>query len=83
MLAMGQPARGFIVGTESGMIHRLNKENPGKTFHEGGPFSDCPNMKLTTLEKILWSLEDMEHEVTVAEDIASKAMRAIDKMLES
>ncbi|GAF88076.1 unnamed protein product, partial [marine sediment metagenome] len=61
---------------------RLRKENPGKTFHEVSPFADCPNMKLTTLEKILWSLEDVVYEVTVPEDIAVRARHAIDGMLE-
>ncbi|MCE5283189.1 MAG: quinolinate synthase NadA [Deltaproteobacteria bacterium] len=75
------PAREIIVGTEPGIIHRLKKENPDKIFH---PISDeviCPNMKRTTLEKVLWSLEDMQHVIEVPEPIAERARRAIETML--
>ena len=72
----------FIVGTEVGILHRLRKENPGKTFIHATCFADCPNMKLCTLEKILWSLEDMEHQVTVPDVVADKARNAIQRMLE-
>jgi quinolinate synthase len=75
------PAREIIVGTEPGIIHRLKKENPDKIFH---PISDaviCPNMKKTTLEKILWSLEDMVHKIEVPEEIAARARRSIKTML--
>jgi quinolinate synthase len=75
------PARAFIIGTEHGMMHKLKKENPGKEFFPASPFGDCPNMKLVTLEKLLWSLEDMVYEVTVPEDVAVKARHAIDQML--
>ncbi len=75
-------AKEFIIGTEVGILHRLRKENPGKTFHEISPLADCPNMKLTTLEKMLWSLEDLVYEVTVPEDIIVRARGAIDRMLE-
>jgi quinolinate synthase len=75
------PAREIIVGTEPGIIHRLKKENPSKVFH---PISDeviCPNMKRTTLEKVLRSLEDMQHVIEVPEPIAERARRAIETML--
>jgi len=71
----------FIVGTEIGLLHSLRKANPDKTFYPVSPLADCPNMKLNTLEKILWSLEDMVYEVTVPEDIRIKAWDTIDKML--
>ncbi|MCE5264644.1 MAG: quinolinate synthase NadA [Deltaproteobacteria bacterium] len=74
-------AKEIIVGTEPGIIHRLKKEAPDKIFH---PISDtviCPNMKKTTLEKILWSLEDMVHRIEVPEEIAVRARRAIEAML--
>jgi len=74
-------AREIIVGTEPGIIHRLKKENPDKIFH---PISDtviCPNMKKTTLEKILWSLEDMTHRIEVPDQIAACARRSIETML--
>lgn len=73
--------REFIIGTELGILHRLQKENPDKRFHGGTERAICPNMKRTTLEKVLWSLQDLQHVITVPEDIAIKAKRAIDKML--
>lgn len=72
----------FIIGTEIGILHRLKKENPDKKFYPASILSDCPNMKLTNLEKILWSLEDMIYKVEVPHDIAQRAKRSIDKMLE-
>jgi len=74
-------AKEFIIGTEIGLLHTLQKENPDKKFYPASRLADCPNMKLNTLEKILWSLEDMVYEVTVPEDIRVKAWNTIDKML--
>ncbi|HTY13129.1 MAG TPA: quinolinate synthase NadA [Candidatus Omnitrophota bacterium] len=75
-------AKEIIVGTEIGMLHRLKKEVPGKTFYPASRLAVCPNMKLTTLEKVLWSLEDMKTEVMVPDDIADRARSAIQKMIE-
>jgi quinolinate synthase len=75
-------AREFIIGTEIALLHRLHKENPGKTFYPASPLADCPNMKLNTLEKLVWSLEDMVYEVTVPEEVAGKARQALQRMLE-
>lgn len=72
----------FIVGTEIGLIYRLQKENPNKKFYPASPLAICPNMKEITLEKVLWSLEDMQYEVKVPEDIRIKAKKAVDRMLE-
>ncbi|MDQ1318207.1 MAG: quinolinate synthase [Candidatus Poribacteria bacterium] len=74
-------AKEFIIGTEIGLLHTLQKENPDKKFYSASRLADCPNMKLNTLEKILWSLEDMVYEVTVPEGIRVKAWDTIDKML--
>ena len=74
-------ARELIVGTEIGLLHPLQKGNPGKRFYHASKLADCPNMKLNSLEKILWSLEDMVYEIRVPEDIRIRAWRAIDKML--
>ncbi len=74
-------AKEFIIGTEVGILHRLRRENPGKTFHEVSALCDCPNMKLVTLEKVLWSLEDMQFEVTVPEEVVAKARLALERML--
>ncbi len=76
------PAKEFIIGTEIGILHRLKKENPGKTFYPVSERASCPNMKLTTLEKILWSLEEMEHEVTVPPDIMRKARKSLQAMID-
>ena len=72
----------MIVGTEIGITHRLRKENPGKMFIPISEQAICPNMKLITLEKILWSLEDMSPVIEVPEQILIKAKAAVDKMLQ-
>jgi len=74
--------REMVVGTEIGIIHRLRKENPGKKFIPASEQAICPRMKLITLEKVLWSLEEMAPEVKVPEEIRLKAKAAVDKMLE-
>jgi quinolinate synthase len=73
----------FIIGTEEGILHRLRRENPGKIFHVAGPHLKCPNMKLSTVEKILWCLEDLTGEVTVDEKTAERARVAIERMLQT
>jgi quinolinate synthase len=79
--ARREDIRELIVGTEMGIIHRLKKENPGKKFIPVTEQAVCPNMKLITLEKVLWSLEEMTPVVTVPEKIRLKAKAAVDKML--
>ena len=71
----------MIVGTELGIIYRLRKENPGKRFIPISEQAVCPNMKLITLEKVLWSLEEMAPEVKVPEAIRLRAKATVDKML--
>jgi len=71
----------FIIGTEGGILHRLAKENPDKRFYHATRLADCPNMKLITLQKVLWSLEDMTHRVEVPGEIAEKARQPIERML--
>ncbi len=75
--------REMVVGTEMGLIHRLRKENPGKRFIPISEQAICPNMKLITLEKVLWSLEEMSPEVRVSQEIRLKAIAAVDKMLQT
>ena len=74
-------AEEIIVGTEIGIIYRLKKENPGKKFIPVSEQAICPDMKLITLEKVLWSLEDMKFQVAVPEAIRLRAKVAVDKML--
>jgi quinolinate synthase len=73
--------REMVVGTEVGIIHRLRKENPGKRFIPVSEQAICPNMKLITLEKVLWALEEMTPEVKVPHEVRLKAIAAVDKML--
>lgn len=75
-------AEEFIIGTEVGILYRLQKENPGKKFYPASEAAVCPNMKKTTLEKVLWSLEDLAEEVKVPEEIRIKAIRPIEHMLD-
>jgi len=72
----------FIVATEIGLLYRLRNENPGKKFYAASNRALCPNMKKIDLEKVLWSLEDMQYRITVPEEIANKARRSIEAMLE-
>ena len=70
-----------IVGTEVGLIDRLRKEYPEKTFIPVSEQAICPNMKLITLEKVLRSLETMSPQVKVPEEIRTRAKAAVDRML--
>jgi len=72
----------FIIGTEIGILYRLKKENPQKQFYPASILAECSNMKLNNLEKILWSLEDMVYPIEVPPDIAQRAKKAIDRMLD-
>ena len=78
---LGRPEAAFIVGTETGILHRLKKENPDKQFFPLLESAVCPNMKKTTLEKVLWSLQENQTIVRVAEPIASRARKSIEAML--
>ena len=75
-------AQEFIVGTEIGILHRLKKENPRKTFYGVSDVAVCPNMKRTTLEKVLWSLEEMTFEIEVLTEISVRAGYSIRRMLD-
>ncbi len=72
----------FIIGTETGLLYRLRKENPGKEFIPVKEDAVCEFMKMITLEKVLESLRNEVYEVKVPEDTAIKAKKAIDRMLE-
>ena len=75
------PARRFVVATETGVLHRLRRENPGKEFVAAREDAECRYMKQITLEKLCDSLRHLQYEVTVAPDVAARARRAIDRML--
>jgi len=80
--AKESPKKKFLVATETGILHTLQKQNPEKTFLPVVRTAQCEFMKMITLEKILWSLEDLQHRITVPRDVAQKARRAIDRMME-
>jgi quinolinate synthase len=72
----------IIVGTESGILHRLNIENPDKSFVTAGPPKICVNMKKITLESIFKALQFQQYEIEVPENIAKTAQKALDAMLD-
>ena len=71
----------FVVITEAGLIHALEKAAPDKRFYELYPRMLCPNMKVTTLQKVRDCLADQSGEVTVAEDIRVRALGAVERMV--
>ena len=73
----------IIIGTESGIIYRLKKENPGKNFYPASDAALCVNMKKITLLKVLHALENMEYRVEVPPEIARRAKGAIEKMIKT
>ncbi|ATL46633.1 quinolinate synthase [Chitinophaga caeni] len=81
------PAQEFIVVTETGILHQMQKENPNKTFIPAPPnnacaCNDCPHMKLNTLEKLYLCMEYEQPEITMEENLRLAAKKPIDRMLE-
>lgn len=74
-------AESFIVATEVGILHRLQRAYPGKRFYAANERASCAYMKVTTLPKVLQALERLEHRITVPEDIARRASLAIERMV--
>jgi quinolinate synthase len=72
----------YIIGTELGLVYRLEKECPDKKFFPLTELTVCPNMKLITLEKVLRALQNEGPVVTVDEDVRVKALRAVQRMVE-
>lgn len=80
------PAQKFIVMTEPGIIHQMRKNSPQKTFIEGPDLSGCacnicPHMKLNTLEKLLACLKNESPEITISEDLSTRALIPLKKMM--
>ncbi|MGC8762926.1 MAG: quinolinate synthase NadA [Acidobacteriota bacterium] len=71
----------FVVATETGILHRMRKEAPGKTFYPVSEAMECKYMKTITLEKVLRSLRDLVHEVKVDAGTAERARLPIERML--
>ncbi|HXD22763.1 MAG TPA: quinolinate synthase NadA, partial [Gemmatimonadaceae bacterium] len=74
-------ANEFIVATEVGILHRLRRAYPGKTFYAANERASCAYMKVTTLPKVLAALHRMEHRITVPADVADRARLAIERMV--
>ncbi len=81
-VAAKSTARQFIIATEIGIIHPLKKQNPEAEFVPASDRAVCPNMKKITLDKLIGSLEDMQHKITVPEPIRLEAKKALDRMVE-
>ena len=79
--ARNSTASDIVVGTETGILHRLMAENPGKRFWSVDERCVCPNMKKTTLDNMKSALETMSPKVTVDPVVAARARRAIEAML--
>lgn len=79
--AKASPAGKFLVATEVGILHRMQQQNPEKEFIAVNPEAICPFMKMITLPKVLASLRENKHVITVPPEIARKARRAIDRMI--
>jgi quinolinate synthase len=75
-------AKRFIIATEKGIIHTLNKQNPEAEFYPASERAICPNMKKITIDKVIASLEKMQYKITVVETIRAKAKKALDRMVE-
>jgi quinolinate synthase len=71
----------FIVATEVGILHRLQRENPGKKFYPASDLAVCAFMKVTTLPKVLDSITYLEHHITVEPEVADRARGAIERMI--
>lgn len=88
---INNPAKEFIVATESGILHQMRKASPNKVFHVAPTSkngrachacSDCPHMKLNTLEKLYNCLKNESPEIILPDRIINEARRSIDRMLE-
>ena len=75
-------SKNFVVATETGILYRMRKDNPGKTFISASDKAECQYMKMITLEKVYDALVNERYLVTVPKEIADKARLAINRMLE-
>jgi len=85
--AVSSPSKEFIVATESGILHQMQKAAPDKVFIPAPPESscacnECPFMKKNTLEKVYLSLRDLKPEITMSEDLMNRARVSIDRMMQ-
>jgi len=85
--ATNNPAKDFIVATEAGILHQMQKDNPDKVFIPAPPnnncaCNDCPHMKRNTLEKLYLCLKNEMPEISVPQHIIDLAVKPIERMLE-
>jgi quinolinate synthase len=80
-LARERPAKSFIVATETGIMHRMMKEAPGKAFFAADRAAECAYMKTITLEATLDALRLDQHHITVPPDVAARARASVDRMI--
>lgn len=85
--AQQSAAAEFIVATESGILHQMRRDCPGKTFiaapdDKGCACNQCPHMRLNTLEKLYLCMKNRSPEITMDEQVRQAALRPILRMLE-
>jgi len=80
--AANSTAKRFIIATENGIIHALKKQNPEAEFIPASRRAICPNMKKITIDKVISSLQENKHRITVPEAIRVKAQKSLDRMVE-
>lgn len=84
--SMESKAQTFIIATEPGVIHQMKKQKNGKTFiplpaNNGCSCNECPHMRLNTLEKMVFALENMVPEIKINEELRLKALKPLERML--
>lgn len=80
--ASNNQAKEYIIGTELGIFHPLKRDNPNKQFFPASENMICKNMKVITLEKVLYSLQNLEPRIIVPEEIRKKSLKALNRMIE-
>jgi len=79
--ATESPRNSFIVGTEEGILYPMRRQNPEKNFYPASDKLICSNMKKTSLDDVVRSLETLQPRITVPEEIRVRALDAVEKML--
>lgn len=84
--AVSSPAKEFIVATEAGILHQMQKAAPDKIFIPAPPeascaCNECPFMKKNTLEKVYLALRDLKPQINMSEDLMDRARISIDRMM--
>jgi len=82
MVKLAEEHDSLIVGTEIGLVERLKRDFPGKSFYPLSPFAVCRNMKMIDLPQVVWSLDNEEHVIEVPADVLDGARRSLERMLE-